>query len=353
MKRNNNIKIIALLVFASFFINVYTFTSLSHLFKYILNFEIIRRFDEIVTYNDWMFLKRFLMYFFTSSISGITVFFINKKLSVLNISKQKKIAGIVLTISALTALSIALHLTFIERHGWDFDISYEEYIFRRIMWYIGRTVSISFISLYMAYFAIQKNKDKKMESDIHELRISNIKNKYLVLKEQINPNFLFNSVNTLNKLILEDSKGARIFLTNLSRLLRNSISHTQLNSVEKEVELINSLIIIYKYESDTGFKVQNNISSDIYNYQIPTLIISNILSIVHKRHLNFHHIFPTQILLLNDELFIYIEIISKNIEFDLEFNMLCKQLSDRHIAIKNTSFEIASGNNYSKLSLPL
>lgn len=353
MKRNKNTRIILLLVFASFFINVYTFTSLSHLFRYIPNFELFRKFNELVTYSDWMFFKRFLMYFFTSSMSGIAVFFAHKRISMLNIENSRKVTYITLTILSLTALSISLHLVFIERHGWDFDVSYEEYIFRRIMWYIGRTASMSIIALYMAYFAVQKEKEKQLETEIHQLRVSNIKNKYLVLKEQLNPNFLFNSVNTLNRLILEQPAGAKQFLNALSKLLRNSISQTEQNPVEKEIELIHCLTTVYKFGPEKGFSVRNHISSEISQKQIPTLIISNIISYSYKRHLNFHQTSSTTISLSNNDNYIFIEIESKGIMYDEEFSILCKQLSERYYVIKNSPLIIVNENNSIKLSLPL
>lgn len=353
MNTNKNKRVILLLVFASFFINVYTFTSLSHLFRYIPNFEIIRRFDEIVTYSDLMFLKRFLLYFITSSISGIVVFYSHKKISKYDIEKSRKTIYITLIIITLTATSIALHLILIERYGWDFDVTYKEYIFRRIMWYIGRTVSISIIALYMAYFAIRRDKEMELELEIHNLKISNIKNKYLVLKEQLNPNFLFNAVNTLNKLIFNDPAGAKEFLNALSKLLRNSVSQAEINSVEKEIEIIDSLVIIYRYETDKGFVVQNHITPEIYQKEIPTLIISNIISFAHKRHLTYYQTGLSRIILRCSNNSIYIEIESTNIATETDIIILCKQLSERYYTLKKNYINIQSSINRIELILPL
>lgn len=352
MKKDKNIRVILLLVFSSFFINVYTFTSLSHLFKYALNFELFKNFSEVFTYSDSIFLKRFLMYFYTSTFSGITVFFIHKKVSLLNYSKTIKALITSLTVFALITFSILLHLIFIERYGWDFEISYTEYIFRRVMWYSGRTISVSVIAIYMVYFTIQKDKEKDREADIHELKIRNIKSKYLILREQLNPNFIFNAVNNLNLLILDTPDLAKSYLSALSKLLRGSMSENEFTTIENEVELISSLATIYSYEKRNNIKIENNIDENIYNLYIPTMTMSNIVNFAYKMNFNFDaNTINIEITSTYNSILLKIKS-EKNI-FKNNFQPFVKQISERYFVISNKNISINKQSGLVTFDLPL
>ena len=60
------------------------------------------------------------------------------------------------------------------------------------------------------------------------------------LKAQINPHFIFNSLNNVRSLVIEDSERARDSITHLSDLLRFSIQFDQYEkvSLEKELEVV-------------------------------------------------------------------------------------------------------------------
>ena len=60
--------------------------------------------------------------------------------------------------------------------------------------------------------------------------------RYHTLKEQINPHFLFNTLNTLNSLIAKDPASARKYVQKLSSIFRYSIRDKEDTTVEQELQ---------------------------------------------------------------------------------------------------------------------
>ena len=97
----------------------------------------------------------------------------------------------------------------------------------------------------------------------------------IALKAQINPHFLFNALNNIRALILEDQMKARDMVSHLSELLRYSI---QFNTSEK-VTIADELEIVQKYlelesihyEKRLSFSIDS--SSELSGYKIPPMII--------------------------------------------------------------------------------
>ena len=73
-----------------------------------------------------------------------------------------------------------------------------------------------------------------------KLREENLKYKYQNLKSQVNPHFLFNSLNTLSEIVYEDAKMADKYIQKLSRIYRYLIENeeTDLISLHEEIEFV-------------------------------------------------------------------------------------------------------------------
>ncbi|MUU79560.1 sensor histidine kinase [Winogradskyella endarachnes] len=105
---------------------------------------------------------------------------------------------------------------------------------------------------------------------------ANLKESQLnTLKGQINPHFMFNSLNNIRGLMLEDVTKARGMLTNLSETLRYSLTKSEVNSIalEDELEMVENYVEISKIQFENRLKFESNIESDTLNIQIPPMII--------------------------------------------------------------------------------
>jgi len=76
------------------------------------------------------------------------------------------------------------------------------------------------------------------QAEKQKLISENIQSKLAGLQSQINPHFLFNSLNTLSSLIQEDPIRADKFVTKLSKVYRHILEHNETGLVTLESELI-------------------------------------------------------------------------------------------------------------------
>lgn len=97
---------------------------------------------------------------------------------------------------------------------------------------------IAVIAIYEAAYYLKKYMDSQIEKErleaMHaEMRLHNLRN-------QINPHFLFNSLNILMSLIASDSKMAMNYLGKLSKFYRYTVGQNDIQKVSLEEELYNA-----------------------------------------------------------------------------------------------------------------
>ena len=99
------------------------------------------------------------------------------------------------------------------------------------------TLSAVTIIFIIQNILILRQKEAVIESENAQLKIKNIEATYQQLKQQINPHFLFNSLNALKTLIRRQPANAEKYLKSLSDFLRTSITLDKKNVVKLEDEL--------------------------------------------------------------------------------------------------------------------
>lgn len=97
----------------------------------------------------------------------------------------------------------------------------------------------------------------------------------IALKAQINPHFLFNALNNIRALILEDHMKARDMVSHLSELLRYSI---QFNDNEKvtvgeEMEIVEKYLELETIHYEDRLKFEISLSNELKKCKIPPMII--------------------------------------------------------------------------------
>lgn len=132
-----------------------------------------------------------------------------------------------------------------------------------IVWYL----IWSFMNLYREVKA-EKIKNAELQANLKESQLN-------TLKGQINPHFMFNSLNNIRGLMLEDVDGARNMLTNLSETLRYSLTKSNVNSIalEDELEMVENYIEISKIQFEDRLQFKTDIDDASLNKQIPPMII--------------------------------------------------------------------------------
>ncbi|REJ78742.1 MAG: hypothetical protein DWQ47_04660 [Acidobacteria bacterium] len=120
-------------------------------------------------------------------------------------------------------------------------------------------------------------KRKELESAKTELELE----KRLVqanldsLKMQLNPHFLFNTLNTVSAIMSDDLKGARRVIARLSEILRINLdsSNRQTVPLRKEMELLGLYLDIEKERFGDRLEIDIDVSEEILDCEVPHFIL--------------------------------------------------------------------------------
>ena len=96
----------------------------------------------------------------------------------------------------------------------------------------------------------------------------NIRNRYDALKNQIDPHFLFNSLNTLNGLIGFDNNRAHKYVEKLSSVFRYTIQNKEITTLQDEIDFANSYAYLIKIRYGDNFRIETEIAEKLLSYNI-------------------------------------------------------------------------------------
>lgn len=132
------------------------------------------------------------------------------------------------------------------------------------------------ILLYYVYLYYKSYKNKLSE----ELDLKNLvkEAELKALKSQINPHFLFNSLNSVSALTLTDKDKARDMLVNLSNFLRYSLSQDlkEMNTLENELNNSVLYLEIEKIRFGDKLILHFDVDKECNKLKIPNLILQPI-----------------------------------------------------------------------------
>ncbi|MDP5158282.1 MAG: histidine kinase [Flaviramulus sp.] len=132
------------------------------------------------------------------------------------------------------------------------------------------------IMLLVISKAIQLNNQSKLNLiEKEKLKRQSLQNELAALRNQVNPHFLFNSLNSLSLLVREDQKAAGTFINKLSFLYRYILQSKDQNlvTVMEEVKFLESYIHLIKQRYQDNFEVAINIDEKLFQKKIPTLAL--------------------------------------------------------------------------------
>ncbi|NVJ86616.1 MAG: histidine kinase [Algoriphagus sp.] len=119
---------------------------------------------------------------------------------------------------------------------------------------------------------------RKAAVEAEKLKTEKISSQYQSLKDQLNPHFLFNSLNVLTNLVYEDADRSAEFIQKLSRIYRYvlEVQQEDLVSLEKELEFAKNFLDLQKirFEDKLQFRVE---AQEQEGYFLPPLSLQLLL----------------------------------------------------------------------------
>lgn len=129
-------------------------------------------------------------------------------------------------------------------------------------------------SLFFYYFVERERSKKHLQAEmLHsaQLQKENYRAELENLKNQVNPHFLFNSLNVLVSLIQLDAERATVFTRKLSELYRSFLDNSseQLIPLQKELGIIDAYVYLLKTRFGETVKFDMKIASEVKQLQLP------------------------------------------------------------------------------------
>ena len=153
--------------------------------------------------------------------------------------------------------------------------NYQDYWDKTFPYRVGTGVFIYGLIILTYYLFVslsnlsEKNaKEAKLETLVKEIELK-------MLRSQINPHFLFNSLNSISSLTITDPEKARDMVVKLSEFMRYALSRKDEQPVSLQSELDNLLLYldIEKVRFGEKLTTEENIEKECLDIKIPVLLL--------------------------------------------------------------------------------
>jgi LytS/YehU family sensor histidine kinase len=137
---------------------------------------------------------------------------------------------------------------------------------------LGAAIEVFIFSLGMGYRikVVEKNR-KSIDNEINKLRLT-------ALRAQMNPHFIFNSLNSIRAYVISnETKKASDYLNKFARLIRLILNYSEEDTISLKEEL--QALALYveleqmRYRDDFGFALKVASDVDKGNWLVPPLIL--------------------------------------------------------------------------------
>jgi two-component sensor histidine kinase len=158
--------------------------------------------------------------------------------------------------------------------GFEFPNFWEAYkFFVSFNLHLSQLIYWGVVGIWSVYNYYQKYRERELQTSKLEARLA--QSRLQVLKMQLHPHFLFNTLNAISELIHRDPDAADRMLTDLSDLLRMSFENLEVQEValKQELEFLNKYIEIEQMRFHDRLKVEMEIAPETLDACVPNMIL--------------------------------------------------------------------------------
>jgi two-component system, LytTR family, sensor kinase len=132
----------------------------------------------------------------------------------------------------------------------------------------GLIILTYFLFVSLSNLSEKKAKEAQLESLVKETELK-------MLRSQINPHFLFNSLNSISSLTITDPEKARDMVVKLSEFMRYALSRKdeQPVSLRNELENLRLYLDIEKVRFGEKLTTEENIGDNCLDFKIPVMLL--------------------------------------------------------------------------------
>jgi len=142
---------------------------------------------------------------------------------------------------------------------------------------VSRGIWASVVVFLSTLYISTTNRNQQTLLENQRLVVENIRNRYEALKNQLNPHFLFNSLNTLDGLMDFDIDKAHTYLQNLSSTFRYTMQNKEITTLKDELQFVECYAYLMKIRYGDKLNIEYVVDEKYYLYYIMPVTLQLLL----------------------------------------------------------------------------
>ncbi|ROI06597.1 histidine kinase [Chryseobacterium sp. G0240] len=141
----------------------------------------------------------------------------------------------------------------------------------KMLMYEVRGILINLTFYMFIHLLYQTYLNQQVVRELERSMSANLAAQYELLKQQVNPHFLFNSLNTLKYMVESHDNQSTEFIIKLADFYRFTLGSLKLNllPLKEELEIMESYVYLLKARFEEGLIVSLHLTPEIYGTFIP------------------------------------------------------------------------------------
>jgi two-component system, LytTR family, sensor kinase len=131
--------------------------------------------------------------------------------------------------------------------------------------------------IYFIYHYVEKSRKQQLDTLRLEAMVKELELK--TIKSHINPHFIFNSLNSIRALVDENPSRARTAITELSNILRSSMSAEKAETVtlERELGIVKDYLALEHIRFEDRLQVEYEVDEDTLDQPVPPMMLQTLV----------------------------------------------------------------------------
>ncbi len=137
-------------------------------------------------------------------------------------------------------------------------------------------IVLTFILFLSIQYALKAQDNiARLSLEKEQLQTENYKTQLKALRAQIDPHFLFNSLNTLRSMVRQHHSHSEKFIMSLSDFYRQTLRHNENSTLllSEELAVLKSYLFVMKSRNEEAVSVTFDIDESINQFHLPTLAL--------------------------------------------------------------------------------
>jgi len=224
------------------------------------------------------------------AILGLSLWYMVRYSSIDLVQWQKLVQNHIVAMGLIFIIWMGLSYLILNLFISHYLVIFQNTIIWRLLLFLP--VYLLIVTSYYLFSSQERSKDQKIRQSVMEAQIREAE--FNALKAQINPHFLFNSLNSASSLTLTNPDMAREMIINISDFFRFTLmaSKKPFTSLGEEVEHALLYLEIEKGRFGDKIRIESNLPQEMKSLELPSLLLQPLVenAVKHGVYESLHEI---------------------------------------------------------------